>query len=66
MRTLRGALVFDLLLGLFRLVVGLVPFKRPLRSGLESKREFGTEGQELADLLLFTSASGHGEVCRMG
>jgi hypothetical protein len=47
-----------LLLGLFRLVVALVPSKRPLRPGLESKREFRAVGQELADLLYFTSGAG--------
>jgi hypothetical protein len=45
-----------LLLGLFLLVVALVPFKRPLRWGVEFKREIGAVGQKLADLLYFTSA----------
>jgi hypothetical protein len=47
-----------LLLVLFRLVVALALSKRPLRSGVESEREFSAVGKELADLLYFTSVAG--------
>jgi hypothetical protein len=45
---------------LFRLVVGLVPFKRPLRRSVESKREFVPVEEALVVLLYFTSPTDAG------
>lgn len=48
---------------LFRLVFALVPFKRPLRRGVESKREFVPVGEALVILLYLTSCGTLTHLC---
>jgi hypothetical protein len=53
-----------LLSHLFRLVVALVLFKRPLRRGVETKRESGAVAEALAFLLYLSSRHKSSDVLR--